>query len=86
VENAIAANQVVERGGLFFLFIWVFLLFTSTSADMAIAGLETAEAGSNLAMMLFTLSLTFCGILASPTSIPRFWIWMYRFVFSASLL
>lgn len=77
-KNAVAAGQTVERGGLFFLFIWVFLIFTSTFADMVIAGIETAEAGSNLANMLFSMCLIFCGVLASPTALPGFWIFMYR--------
>jgi ATP-binding cassette subfamily G (WHITE) protein 2 (PDR) len=77
-KNAIPMNQVTERGGLFFLFIWEFLLFTSTFADMMIAGIDTAEEGSNLANMLFSMCLIFCGVLASPTALPGFWIWMYR--------
>jgi hypothetical protein len=77
-RNAEAAGQTTERGGLFFLFIWVFLIFTSTFTDMVIAGVDTADAGSNLANMLFALCLIFCGVLASPSALPGFWIFMYR--------
>jgi hypothetical protein len=77
-RNAEAAGQTTERGGLFFLFIWVFLIFTSTFTDMIIAGVDTADAGSNLANMLFALCLIFCGVLASPSALPGFWIFMYR--------
>lgn len=77
-RNAEAAGQVHERGALIFLFLWAFLLFTSTFTDFVIAGFETAEAGGNIANLLFTLCLIFCGVLATPSSFPRFWIFMYR--------
>lgn len=77
-QNAQAADQVHERGALVFLFLWAFLMFTSTFTDMVIAGFETAEAGGNIANLLFTLCLIFCGVLATPDSMPRFWIFMYR--------
>ncbi|KAL3427777.1 ABC transporter cdr4 [Phlyctema vagabunda] len=77
-RNAQAAGQTVERGGLFFLFIWEFLIFTSTFTNMVIAGIETADGGSNLANTIFGLCLVFCGVLASPDALPGFWIWMYR--------
>lgn len=77
-RNAIAADQVHERGALVFLFLWAFMLFTSTFTDAVIAGFETAEAGGNIANLLFMLCLIFCGVLASPSSFPHFWIFMYR--------
>ena len=76
--NAAAAGQTAERGALMFLLLWVFLLFTSTFTDMIIAGFETAEAGGNLANLMFSLCLIFCGVLATPDTMPRFWIFMYR--------
>jgi len=77
-NNAIAADQVVERGALMFLLMVTFLLFTCTFTDLMIAGFETAEAGGNIANLLFTLCLIFCGVLANPDTLPRFWIFMYR--------
>jgi ATP-binding cassette subfamily G (WHITE) protein 2 (PDR) len=77
-NNAIAAGQQTERGFLMFLLLWVFLLFTSTFTDMMIAPFETAEAGGNIANLLFMLCLIFCGVLANPDTLPRFWIFMYR--------
>ncbi|KAF7177254.1 hypothetical protein CNMCM7691_005144 [Aspergillus felis] len=47
-KNAEPTHAVTERGALMFLFIWAFLLFTSTFAHMLIAGIElpeTADAG-----------------------------------------
>lgn len=77
-QNAADAGQTHERGALVFLFLLVFLLFTSTFTDFMIAGFETAEAGANVANLLFMLSLIFCGVLAGPDTLPGFWIFMYR--------
>lgn len=77
-NNAAAAGQTTERGALMFLFLLVFLLFTSTFTDFIIAGFETAEAGANIANLLFMLALIFCGVLANPSDLPGFWIFMYR--------
>ncbi|RAQ80304.1 multidrug resistance protein CDR1 [Aspergillus flavus] len=77
-NNAKPTDAVTERGGLMFLLIWVFLLFTSTFAHMVIAGIELAETGGNIATLLFSLCLIFCGVLATPENMPGFWIFMYR--------
>lgn len=45
---------------------------------MMIAGIPTAETASNLANLLFSMALLFCGVLATPDAMPRFWIFMYR--------
>ncbi|KJZ75242.1 hypothetical protein HIM_05436 [Hirsutella minnesotensis 3608] len=73
-----AGDDVTERGALTFLFLLMFLLFTGTFSTFIIAGFETAEAGGNMANLLFTLCLIFCGVLATPDSLPGFWIFMYR--------
>ncbi|KAL4805482.1 ABC-2 type transporter-domain-containing protein [Aspergillus unguis] len=77
-NNAKPTDAVTERGGLMFLLIWTFLLFTSTFAHMVIAGIELAETGGNIATLLFSLCLIFCGVLSSPDAMPGFWIFMYR--------
>lgn len=77
-RNAEPTNSVNERGGLMFLLILSFLLFTSTFAHMVIAGIEQAETGGNIAQLLFSLCLIFCGVLVTPSQLPRFWIFMYR--------
>jgi ABC-type multidrug transport system permease subunit len=77
-RNARPDHAVTERGGLMFLLIWSFLLFTSTAAHMVIAGIETAETGGNIANLLFSLSLVFCGVLVGPKALPGFWIFLYR--------
>ncbi|KAL4798982.1 ABC-2 type transporter-domain-containing protein [Aspergillus venezuelensis] len=77
-RNAEPTDAVHERGALMFLLILTFLLFTSTFSHMIIAGIELAETGGNLANLLFSLCLVFCGVLATPTQLPGFWIFMYR--------
>jgi ATP-binding cassette subfamily G (WHITE) protein 2 (PDR) len=77
-RNAEPTNAVTERGGLMFLLIWEFLLFTSTFTTMVVAAIETAETAGNIANLMFSLTLVFCGVLASPSVFPHFWIFMYR--------
>lgn len=77
-RNALATDELAERGALMFLFLWMFMLFTGTFSTLIIAGFETAEAGANLANLVFMLTLIFCGALVSPDNLPRFWIFMYR--------
>ncbi|KAJ5600815.1 hypothetical protein N7450_001882 [Penicillium hetheringtonii] len=77
-NNASQTESVTEKGGLMFLLIWTFLLFTSTFAHMMIAGIELAETGGNLASLLFSLCLIFCGVLATKEALPGFWVFMYR--------
>ncbi|GAA5895574.1 hypothetical protein JCM6882_000344 [Rhodosporidiobolus microsporus] len=54
-----AGDNVSSRGFLFFLFVWQFLLFTSTFSHMCIAFNETAENGGNVANLAFSLCLVF---------------------------
>ncbi|PNY28748.1 ABC transporter CDR4 [Tolypocladium capitatum] len=77
-RNAIPTDAVTERGALMFLFLFIFMIFTGTFSAFVIAGVETAEGGGNLANLLFTMSLMFCGVLIQPDALPRFWIFMYR--------
>lgn len=43
------------------LYMQVFFLFTSTFATAIIAGMELAETAGNIANLLFSLCLIFCG-------------------------
>ncbi|KAJ5157869.1 ABC multidrug transporter A-2 [Penicillium canariense] len=71
-------GEMIGRGGTMFLLILIFMMFASTFGSMMIAGIEQPETGSNLAQLLFSLCLVFNGVLASPSALPRFWIFMYR--------
>ncbi|KAJ7182528.1 ABC-2 type transporter-domain-containing protein [Mycena crocata] len=76
-RNAVVANQVKERGVLMFFYLLQYMLFTSTFSQMLVAGMETAEMAGNVGILLFAMTLLFCGILA-PASTLGWWIWMYR--------
>jgi ATP-binding cassette subfamily G (WHITE) protein 2 (PDR) len=77
-NNALETNAVALRGAQVFLFIWQFILFASTFAHMIISGVEMAETAGNIANLLFSMCLLFCGVLVGPTAMPGFWIFMYR--------
>ncbi|KAM5346379.1 hypothetical protein ACJ41O_009384 [Fusarium nematophilum] len=76
-RNASDADQLTERGALMFLFLFMFLMFTGTFSTFIIAGFETAEAGANIANLMFMLCLIFCGVLSPQGSMPGFWKFMY---------
>lgn len=39
---------------------------------------EVAETAAHMGSLLFTMALSFCGVMATPSAMPRFWIFMYR--------
>ncbi|KAH8161694.1 hypothetical protein CIB48_g6544 [Xylaria polymorpha] len=77
-RNTFEDHATAERGALVFLLVLAFMLFTCTFTHMIIAAFETAEAGGNVANILFTLCLIFNGVLARPGQFPQFWIFLYR--------
>jgi ATP-binding cassette subfamily G (WHITE) protein 2 (PDR) len=60
-RNAEPTDAVAERGALMFLYILAFLLFTSTFSHFIIAGMDSAETAGNIANLMFSLCLVFCG-------------------------
>jgi len=77
-RNAALTNAVTVRGALMWLYVEAFMLFTSTFAIMAVAGMATAENAGNIGNLIFSLCLIFCGVLQPAANLPRFWIFMYR--------
>ncbi|PVH97056.1 P-loop containing nucleoside triphosphate hydrolase protein [Periconia macrospinosa] len=67
-----------ERVGLMFLLLWLFFVFTPTLCQALAAGMEDAQTVVNIAQLLWTLALIFCGILIAPADLPKFWKFMYR--------
>ena len=59
------ADELSERSGLSFLFIWSFMVFTSTFSQLVITALPDAPLGVNIASLLYSLSLIFCGLVYS---------------------
>lgn len=60
-KNAQPTDAVTSRGGLMWLMVVDFLMFTSSFAHMVIAGIDSAETGGNVAGMMFSLCMIFCG-------------------------
>lgn len=55
-----------------------FFIYAGTFGQMAIAALPDAETASAIVVLLFAMSLTFCGVMQPPQDLPGFWIFMYR--------
>lgn len=77
-RNGIPTGTVAQRGGLTWLLIIAFYLYIPSMGQMCVAGMENPDTAANIATLLFSLTLVFCGVLMAPSSLPRFWIFMYR--------
>lgn len=71
-------DQSSDRKGLMLLFCIQFFIYSSTFAHMVIAALPDAETAGNIATFLFSMGLTFNGVLQTPDALPGFWLFMYR--------
>ncbi|KAH6962895.1 ABC transporter CDR4 [Fusarium avenaceum] len=77
-HNAEHTDSVHSRGITVFLNIWVFFMFSSTFGSMIIAGIDTAEVAGGVVNLFFIMMFAFAGVLAAPSQLPGFWIFMYR--------
>ncbi|KAJ9488865.1 hypothetical protein VN97_g4403 [Penicillium thymicola] len=77
-QNAQYTDTVHTRSLLTVLIIWATFLFASSFAHMLIAGMDSAQLAASVSNILFIMLYAFCGILAGPDALPRFWIFMYR--------
>lgn len=77
-ENAEPTHQVNSRGVLVWLLYVGFYIYSTTLGQLAMSFSEIADNAANIATMLFTMCLNFCGVLAGPDVLPGFWIFMYR--------
>ncbi|CAH6723460.1 pleiotropic ABC efflux transporter of multiple drugs Cdr1p [[Candida] jaroonii] len=77
-RNAIPTDSVDSRGVLVWLFLIAFYVYCSTLGQLCMSFNDLADNAANLAVMLFTMCLNFCGVLAGPDILPGFWIFMYR--------
>ena len=76
-QNAEPTDSVNQRGVLMWLFITAFFVYTSTLGQLCMSFNELDINAANLAVMMFTLCLNFCGVLATKDALPGFWIFMY---------
>ncbi|KAJ6011707.1 hypothetical protein N7522_002062 [Penicillium canescens] len=76
-QNAVSTHEVISRGGLVFLFIWAFMMFTSTFTHILIAGIDSADSAGSVGNVCYMLCISFCGILVKKASLSGFWTFMY---------
>jgi len=60
-RNAYATDAVDSRGITMFMQVWVFFVFTSTFADMAIAAIGSVEIAGAIVNLFVIMMFTFCG-------------------------
>lgn len=77
-RNAEVTDSVHERGALMWLLVTSFFVYTSTLGQVCAAFNDLADNAANTANLLFVMCLNFCGILATKSALPGFWIFMYR--------
>lgn len=77
-QNAVPTDTVHERGAYVWLLLTAFYVYTSTMGQMCNSFIELKDNAANLATLLFTMCLSFCGVLATKDAMPGFWIFMYR--------
>ncbi|RMJ21434.1 ABC transporter [Aspergillus sp. HF37] len=75
---AVVGVQSSARQGLALLFFVQFFVYASTFADLVIAALPDAETAGAIVTLLFSMALTFNGVMQPPDALPGFWIFMYR--------
>ncbi|PYH89265.1 P-loop containing nucleoside triphosphate hydrolase protein [Aspergillus ellipticus CBS 707.79] len=76
--SSAAGDQATSRGFLMYLLFLTFLLWVSTFVHLCIAIAPSADSAGNIANFLFVRAFFFCGVVASPDKMPRFWIFLYR--------
>ncbi|KAH6974077.1 ABC-2 type transporter [Ilyonectria destructans] len=70
--------QSSERQVIILLSCVELLIYASSFAHMTIAALPDAQTAGSVVTLLSMMSLTFCGVLQSPSALPGFWTFMYR--------
>jgi ATP-binding cassette subfamily G (WHITE) protein 2 (PDR) len=71
-------TEVNDRGAYAWFFCVLFFVYIGTMAHMCIAPMQLADMAGNIANLLFTICLVFCGAMVSQSAMPGFWIFMYR--------
>jgi ATP-binding cassette subfamily G (WHITE) protein 2 (PDR) len=70
--------QSSDRQILVLLYLIQLYIYASTFAHLCIVVLPDAETAGAVVTLLFSMALTFNGVMQSPTALPGFWIFMYR--------
>lgn len=72
------AKQSTRTQGLMLVLCMQFYLFVSTFAIMVAAALPDQVTAANVSMLLFSMMITFNGVLQVPSALPKFWTFMWR--------
>ncbi|GAB7355524.1 hypothetical protein MBLNU459_g6007t1 [Dothideomycetes sp. NU459] len=75
---AIEGVQTPLQQGTVLLFLIQFFIYSGTFAHLCIVALPDAQTAAAIVTLIFSLSLTFNGVLQAPSALPGFWIFMYR--------
>ncbi|KAJ5952948.1 uncharacterized protein N7479_011361, partial [Penicillium vulpinum] len=77
-QNALYTDTLNSRSMLAFLVVWEGFLYATSLSYLFIAGMDSDQSAGGLSMLANMIGFLFCGILAGPDTLPRFWIFMYR--------
>lgn len=85
-QNAVPTHEVTSRGGLVFLFIWAFMMFTSTFTHILIAGIDSADSAGSVGNICYMLCICFCGYVSSSCLSPLRPLYDDKLSFKTSIL
>ncbi|GIZ45746.1 hypothetical protein CKM354_000889900 [Cercospora kikuchii] len=74
----VGATQSPLRQGLVLLYCIQFFVYASSFSHLIIAAISDSQAASAVIVLLFSMMLSFNGVLQTPAALPGFWIFMYR--------
>ncbi|KAI3316553.1 hypothetical protein HD806DRAFT_527781 [Xylariaceae sp. AK1471] len=77
-RNGDSTFGVSERGALVLVLIVLFNIWSFTLCQIFAASISNPGTALQIATLCYWLSLTFCGVIVSPNSLPAFWVFMYR--------
>ena len=74
-----AGDATAQRGALMWIVMTLMFIYSSTLAQLCISFNQLADNAANGISLLITISMTFCGVIATKDFMPRFWVFLYRF-------
>ena len=77
-QNASHAHQLHLRGAMFWLYSMAFFVYIGSMGLFVISFIELEENAANLANLMYTMCLSFCGVMVTKEAMPGFWVFMYR--------
>ena len=77
-HNSHGTTEVNQRGFYAWFFCVMFHVYIGTMGHMCVAPIELEDMAGTIAYLLFTMCVTFCGVLVTKSELPGFWKFMYR--------